>query len=97
MVLDHLRKQRLTENGGYYKEQHLFALLEKSIDVVDKLAQELLIENEHKALVNNGIGREELAIMVKFMADFIILFLERFKYNYNFCRPQNNWEIMPYS
>src|SRR6185312_16663550 len=61
------QKRRVTEKDANYKgERHLLPTVEKP---VDESAQEPVVEHEHTTMVNNSIGRQEFAQMVRFITN----------------------------
>ena len=86
LVLDNSLKQRVTKKSvdNNQKDRHLFAMLEKQVDNEHELAQEpVVVRHENTAVINNGIGRHEFALMVRLIANMFYVIRTAFNYNCN--------------
>ncbi|CAG8512883.1 2104_t:CDS:2 [Paraglomus brasilianum] len=63
MVVEHPEKQKVAVKGADYNGEQLYSMLEGSVNIVDELAQELVVEYERKTVANYGIDKKELARM----------------------------------
>ena len=69
MVVEHPKKQKVAVKGAAvkgadYKGEQLSPMLERSVDIVDELTQELVFEYECKTVVNYCIDKQGLKRMV---------------------------------
>ncbi|CAG8508318.1 2454_t:CDS:2 [Paraglomus brasilianum] len=63
MVVEHPKKQKVAVKGADYKGEQLSPMLERSVDIVDELTQELVFEYECKTVVNYCIDKQGLKRM----------------------------------
>ena len=84
-----LARRPTKESVDNKEDRHLLYMVEEQVDIVHELAQEPVVKYGNTTVINNGIGRQEFALMVSFITNMFYIIRTTFNSNI-FCRLHNN-------